>query len=53
MALTAFGAIGQLVGIGLVFSGFSLPMIMLAERTAFDRRETFCIGGGFFHSDGQ
>ncbi len=50
MPLTALWAIGLIVGIDLMFGGFSLLMIMLAVRRAIDTRETFCIGRGECYS---
>jgi len=48
MPLTVLWAVGLIVGIDLVFSGLALLMIMLAVRSAFQRKETFCIGGECF-----
>jgi uncharacterized membrane protein HdeD (DUF308 family) len=50
MPLTALWAVGLIVGIDLVFSGMALLMLMLAVRSAFDRRQTFCIGGECYSS---
>jgi uncharacterized membrane protein HdeD (DUF308 family) len=45
MPLTALWAVGLIVGIDLVFCGLAFLMLMLAVRSAFDRKETLCIGG--------
>ncbi len=50
MPLTALWAVGLIIGIDLVFSGLALLMLMLAVRSAFDRRQTFCIGGECYSS---
>jgi len=44
MPLTALWVIGLIVGIDLIFAGFSLLMITLVVRRAVARKETFCIG---------
>jgi uncharacterized membrane protein HdeD (DUF308 family) len=45
MPLTALWAVGLIIGIDLVFSGLALLMVLLAVRSAFGRKEPFCIGG--------
>jgi uncharacterized membrane protein HdeD (DUF308 family) len=50
LPLTALWVVGLIVGIDLVFSGLALLMILLAVRTAFDRKEAFCIGGECYSS---
>jgi uncharacterized membrane protein HdeD (DUF308 family) len=44
LPLTALWVIGLIVGIDLIFAGFSLLMITLAVRRAVADKETFCIG---------
>ena len=45
LPLTAFWAIGLVVGIDLIFGGWSIIMLSMAVRSAARRGERFCIGG--------
>ncbi len=45
MPVTALWAVGLIVGIDLLFSGMAFLMLMLAVRSAFEKKETLCIGG--------
>ncbi len=48
--LTAFWTIGLLVGIDLIFNGWSVVMIALAARASFRQGQRFCIGGECFQA---
>jgi uncharacterized membrane protein HdeD (DUF308 family) len=45
LPLTAFWAIGLIVGIDLIFGGWTIVMLSTAVRSAVRKGETFCIGG--------
>ena len=45
LPLTALWAIGLIVGIDLIFGGWSIIMLSMAVRSAVRRGEEFCIGG--------
>ncbi len=50
LPLTAFWTIGLLVGIDLIFNGWSVVMIALAARASFRHGQRFCIGGECFQA---
>jgi uncharacterized membrane protein HdeD (DUF308 family) len=45
LPLTAFWAVGLIVGIDLIFGGWSVIMLSMAVRSAVRNGERFCIGG--------
>ena len=48
LPLTAFWAIGVIIGIDFIFSGVSIVMISLSMREAVREGKTFCIGNVCF-----
>lgn len=48
LPVTALWAVGLIVGIDFLFSGFSMVMISVAARSATRRGRTYCIGGECF-----
>jgi uncharacterized membrane protein HdeD (DUF308 family) len=48
MPLTAFWAMGLLVGIDSLFAGFTMLILFFELRSAFGTKQVFCIGGECF-----